>query len=218
MLKNKRTLIYGGIGAALVAVTLFVLWARNDFQALRSTAPPIHLIQDMYYQSKVGAQQGTTFFADRKSMRDHVPGTVPREGDIYPYTTFEEAEAELRNPLAGREDVLARGKNRFDAFCATCHSPSGQDTTAVVRKGMPKPPNLAGVNAKSYSDARLFHVISAGQNIMPGYADKLTPEDRWAIVNYVRVLQRAPLKYAEATPAAAVDSNAVKTTNAGQAQ
>ncbi len=202
MMKNKRPLYFTLATAGIIVVVLFILWAGNDFQALRSTEPPMQIRYDMQYQTKVGAQQPSTFFADRKTMRDHVPGTVPRNGSLYPYTTFQEAEAELTNPVAGNRDVLARGKNRFNAFCSPCHSVSGQDTTEVVRKGLQKPPNLAGANAKSYSDAHIFHVISAGQNIMPGYADKIKPEDRWAIVNYVRELQKAPLKYPENAPAA----------------
>ncbi|MFA6233104.1 MAG: c-type cytochrome [Bacteroidota bacterium] len=208
-MKNKRPLLYTLAAAAVIVVVLFVLWAGNDFQALRSTEPPLQIRYDMQYQTKVGAQQTSTFFADRKSMRDHVPGTVPRNGSIYPYTTFQEAEAELSNPFAGNRSVLARGKNRFNAFCSPCHSVTGQDSTEVVRKGLQKPPNLAGANAKSYTDAHIFHVISAGQNIMPGYADKLKPDDRWAIVNYVRELQKAPLKYPEAaSPANALPANA----------
>ncbi len=220
MLKNKRNLIIAALVVVVAAGSFLVMWAGNDFQSFRSTEPPIQIRYDMYYQKRLSAQQGSEFFADRIGMRGHVPGTVPRDGEIYPYATFEEAETELRNPFAGRSDVLARGKNRFDSFCATCHSPSGQDTTNVVRKGLPKPPSLAAPNAKSYSDARLFHVISAGQNIMPGYADKLKPEDRWAIINYVRELQKAPLKYAEAPkPAAADTAKATPTTaNTGQAQ
>lgn len=209
-MKNKRPIILTAAAAGVLAVVLFVLWAGNDFQALRSTEPPLQIRYDMQYQSKVGAQQKNTFFADGKSMRDHVPGTVPRSGSIYPYTTYQEAEAELTNPFAGNVAVLARGKNRFNSFCAPCHSVTGQDTTEVVRKGLQKPPSLAAPNAKGYSDAHLFHVISAGQNIMPGYADKLKPEDRWAIVNYVRELQKAPLKYAEAAKPAAVDTTSAQ--------
>ena len=201
-MNSKRTIIIAGATAAIAAVSLFVLWAGNDFQALRSEQPPIQLRYDMQYQSKLGAQQRSTFFADGRSMRDHVPGTVPRQGSLYPYTSYQEAEAELANPVAVNSAVLARGKNRFNTFCAPCHSVTGQDTTEVVRKGMQKPPSLAAPNAKGYSDAHLFHVISAGQNIMPGYADKLKPEDRWAVVHYVRVLQKAPLKYAAATTSA----------------
>ncbi len=190
----------------------FILWAADGFHPLRSKDPPIQVRYDMYYQSKYMAQEPTTFFSDGKVMRDHVPGTIPRDGSIYPYTTPEEAEAELSNPLAVSPDVLARGKNRYNTFCATCHSPSGQDTTEVVRRGLQKPPSLAAANAKGYSDARLFHVISAGQNIMPGYAGKIPEEDRWAIVHYVRELQKAPLKYPEA---ASVPSDTTAAQNGG---
>lgn len=202
-INNRRIPITLILTAAVVVVVFFALWAGNDFQALRSTEPPIQIRYDMYYQSKYMAQEQSTFFADRKAMRDHVPGTVPRNGTIYAYATPEEAEAGIAgNPLAVSPEVLARGENRFNSFCAPCHSVSGQDTTETVRRGLQKPPNLAAANARGYSDARLFHVISAGQNIMPGYADKLNEEDRWAIVHHVRELQKAPLKYAETAPAA----------------
>jgi hypothetical protein len=81
---------------------------------------------------------------------------------------------------------------------------------------MQKPPNLVADNAKGYSDARVFHVISAGQNIMPGYADKLKEEDRWAIVHYVRELQKAPLKY-PAIPSAPSDTTDGATGQRGNA-
>ena len=211
-INNRRIPIAFILAAASTVVVLLVLWAGNGFQSLRSTEPPIQVRSDMYYQSKSMAQEPSTFFADRKAMRDHVPGTMPRNGTIYPYTTPEEAEAALSNPLAVSPEVLARGENRFNSFCAPCHSASGQDTTEVVKRGLQKPPNLAGVNAKGYSDARMYHVISAGQNIMPGYADKLSEHDRWAIVHHVRALQKAPLKYPEGTAVAsntAVDSSGV---------
>jgi mono/diheme cytochrome c family protein len=188
------------IAVGVVIVIVFAMWAGNGFQSLRSTQSPIQLRSDMYYQSKSMAQERNSFFADGKAMRDHVPGTMPRNGSIYPFATPEEAETALHNPLATSPEILARGKNRFNTFCSPCHSISGQDTTEVVRRGLQKPPNLAAANAKGYSDARLFHVISAGQNIMPGYADKLPERDRWAVVLYVRELQKVPLKYAEATP------------------
>lgn len=196
-MKNKGTLSIAIATIGGLAVVFFFLWAGNDFQALRSRKPPIQIRYDMQYQTKVGAQQPNNYFSDGASMRPHVPGTVPREGSLYPYATVPEAEAELHNPLAGDISVLDRGKNRYNNFCAPCHSVTGQDTTEVVRKGLQKPPNLVASNARGYSDVHLFHIISVGQNIMPGYADKLTPEDRWMIVNYVRELQKEPLRYAE---------------------
>jgi len=214
-MKSKHYIVITVVLVLPLAAIAFHLWSGIGFEALRSRKPPFQIRYDMYYQSKVGAQQGSTYFADRSAMRGHVPGTVPRDGDLYTYTTWEMAEAELRNPVAGMSDVSGRGKNRYDSFCATCHSPSGQDTTEVVRRGMPLPPNLAGPNAKAYSDARLFHVISAGQNIMPGYADKLTPEDRWWIINYVRELQKAPLRLVEIH---SLDTTSTPTTTRGELQ
>jgi mono/diheme cytochrome c family protein len=196
-MKNKRPVLYAGIIAAALVIIFFIMWAGNDFQALRSDQPPYQLRFDMQYQKKFMAQEPSLFFADRKVMRDHIPNTLPRDGYVYRFKTYEEAEAELTNPIAGDMSVLARGKNRYDAFCAPCHSTNGQDTTEVVRKGMQKPANLAAEQAKNYSDVRLYHIISAGQNVMPGYADKLNPANRWAVVNYVRELQKQPLLYKE---------------------
>lgn len=188
---NKRKPLAFILLVAAGVVTIFALWAGNDFQALRSTEPPFQFPRwDMMYQTKLIAQEPSTFFADRKGMRNPVPGTFPREGEIYPFASPEEAEANLVNPIAAATaDILARGKNRFETFCAACHSASGWETTEVVNRGMPKPPSLLSAKTKSYSDAKIFHIISKGQNIMPGYADKLTPEDRWKVVNYVRTLQ-----------------------------
>jgi len=196
-MKNNRPLLFAGAVAGVLVIVFFIMWAGNDFQALRSGQPPFQLRYDMQYQAKYMAQEPSLFFADRKAMRDYIPGTMPRDGYVYEYKSPEEADANLKNPYAGDMSVFERGKNRFEAFCAPCHSSNGQDTTEVVKKGMQKPPNLAAAQAKNYSDARLFHIISAGQNVMPGYADKLTPDDRWKIVNYVRELQKQPLKYAE---------------------
>lgn len=199
--------------AGIVVVVLFVLWAGNDFQALRSKEPPIQIITDMYYQRKVAAQQPSTYFADRAAMRPAVPGTVPREGSVYTFTTWQQADSALAGAMpAATRELLARGENRYNAFCAPCHSVSGQDTTEVVRKGMQKPPNLLQ-NAPAFSNAHIYHIISAGQNIMPGYADKLKPEDRWAVVAWVRELQKAPLRHPLPTAApatATADSTAKK--------
>jgi mono/diheme cytochrome c family protein len=143
-------------------------------------------------------------------MRNSVPGAIPRDGDTFTDTSWQQTEARLRDPMPeATPALLARGRNRFDSFCAPCHSANGQDTTEVVRKGMQKPPNLAAANAKGYSDAHLFYVVSRGQNVMPGYADKLVPADRWAVIRYVRELQKQPLRYPD--PAVA-KKDTVKTT------
>ena len=195
-MKNKRFPLFPALVAATLLAVFVILWAGNDFQPLRSTEPPFQLRYDMQYQKKVGAQQPSTFFADRKSMREPVPGTVSRESYLFADTSYQQTEATLHKPFPeATAALLARGKNRFNTFCAPCHSENGQDTTEVVRKGMQRPPNLAATNAKGYSDAHIYYVISKGQNVMPGYADKLPPDDRWAVIAHVRALQKLPLRY-----------------------
>ena len=148
-------------------------------------------------------------------MRETVPGTVSRESYHFTDTSWQQTEASLANPFPTHTPaLLARGRNRFNTFCAPCHSENGQDTTEVVRKGMQKPANLAAANAKGYSDAHIYYVISKGQNVMPGYADKLSPDDRWAVVAHVRALQKLPLRYPD--PASTPQkSTTAQTTKAG---
>lgn len=204
-MKNKPFLWLTLVVGLIIVIVLFISWAGNDFQPLRSDSPPFQIRYDMHYQLKVGAQQPNTFFADRKSMRDQVPGTIPRDGSVFTDTSYQQTEASLRNPISPLTPALfERGRNRFHAFCAPCHSESGQDTTEIVRRGMQKPPNLAAPNAVGYSDQHIYYIICKGQNVMPGYADKLFPDDRWAIVSYVRHLQKAPLR--NYTPPAVADS------------
>lgn len=103
------------------------------------------------------------------------------------------------NPLdittaSTREYVLSRGKNRFEAFCTPCHNYDGQGNGSVVARGFQNPPNLRDEVTKAKSDAHLYHIISAGQNIMNGYGDKIQSNDRWAIVAYVREMQKLGVK------------------------
>jgi mono/diheme cytochrome c family protein len=212
-MKNKRPHWLLLSAAAIAAGALLFSWAGNNYQSLRSERPPFQLRYDMQYQDRVSAQQPSAFFADRKSMLNHVPGTVPRDGSVFTDTSYQQTETVLASPVAQLSAArIERGANRFNAFCSPCHSGTGQDTTEVVRRGMQKPPNLAAPNAKGYSDQRLFYVVSKGQNVMPGYADKLTPEDRWNVIGYVRQLQRAPLRNV-ASPAIA---DSTTTTAAGK--
>jgi mono/diheme cytochrome c family protein len=89
---------------------------------------------------------------------------------------------------------LSRGKNRYEAFCTPCHNYDGQGNGTVVARGFQNPPNLRDEVTKAKTDAHLFHIISAGQNIMNGYADKIKPNDRWSIVHYVREMQKLGVK------------------------
>lgn len=158
-----------------------ILWTSNQ--------PPLMVISDMDDQNKVKPQDKSNFFPDGGSVRPPVEGTVPRNGSLYTVESTDEAEAANVNTVPPTAFVLARGKNRFNTLCAPCHAKDAAGNGLVVQRGFTPPPSLLRPETKALSDGRLYHVISFGQNIMPSYADKLSPVDRWAVVHYLRTLQ-----------------------------
>lgn len=154
--------------------------------------PPVQVIPDMDTQAKVKAQGESRFFRDGNGNRLPVPGTVSRGVQPYPYVGKPElAVSELRNTVAPTREVLDRGRNRFETFCAVCHGVDGKGNGVVVEHGYPQPPSLHSKKINDYPDAMIFHIISSGQNAMPSYAAQITPEDRWATVMYLRALLRS---------------------------
>lgn len=181
----------GLLGIAFVVFWVLVLAGEKTWF---SEKPPLQILPDMDDQFRVDPQEASRFFADRRSFRTPPEHTVPRNGRAYPFTQTDLAKAEqtlTRAPFPPSPYALALGKNRYEAFCSPCHGPEGKGNGPVVQRGFVQPPDLTRPEAQAYSDARIFHVISAGQNIMPSYAPKLTEEERWAVVYYIRQLQRA---------------------------
>lgn len=120
-------------------------------------------------------------------------GTVPIGFAPFPYGAGEEealrAAAELENPLEPTPEVLARGKQVFETMCFVCHGPKGEGDGPIVGR-FPNPASLLADHARSYSDGRIFHVITRGQGLMPSHAAQVLPEDRWKVILYVRQLQQ----------------------------
>lgn len=185
-------IIIGVLLAALATFTIGVLSGRIWWF---SEEPPLMIIPDMDDQFHLKPQGEARFFADNRAQRDPVEGTLPRQGRSYPFAMGDVDSAEkyfaAGNPLPKTEFVLARGQNRFNTFCSPCHNYTGTGDGLVQRRGFgnQETMNLIRQAAREYSDAKIFHVISAGQNIMPAYADRISETDRWAIVHYVRQLQ-----------------------------
>lgn len=154
----------------------------------------IELIQDMMDQPNVKAQD---WDADRPGMgTGFLPpeNTVPRGKVPYPYATDPiAAENNLKNPLSGdmSAEVLKLGKEYYEIYCMVCHGGAGAGDGTVAEKMALRPPSLLTDKAKAYNDGRLYHIITAGQGVMGSYAAQITDEKkRWAIVNYVRSLQK----------------------------
>ena len=145
----------------------------------------------MMEQAKLKPQAASTLFADGKGMRPPVPGTVARGFLPYAYAGKpDEAGKFLVNPLPFSATVLERGRSGFLTFCSPCHGNFGHGDSHL-RGQFPNPPTLLSDKVRNWPDGNIFHVITEGQNIMPSYAGQVRRDDRWAIVHYIRALQRA---------------------------
>jgi len=88
-------------------------------------------------------------------------------------------------------ELLAHGRERFNIYCAACHGEDGYGTGIVVRRGFPAPPSLHELRLREAPDGHFFDVITRGYGKMLPFADRLTPDDRWAVVAFMRALQRS---------------------------
>jgi len=145
----------------------------------------------MLVQHKVTSQDKSDFFNNGISSREPVKGTVARGFMPYLFTDDPEGAAEnLVNPYVADEENIALGKRKYLTYCSPCHGDLGKGDSRL--KGQfPNGPTVHSDKVKSWTDGHIYHVISEGQNVMPGYKKTVTRKERWAIVNYVRTLQRA---------------------------
>jgi len=93
------------------------------------------------------------------------------------------------NPLPISRETLARGRERFDIYCSPCHSIAGDGDGMVARRGFPHPPSYHTERLRNAPDAHFYSVITNGYGMMYSYADRVAPDDRWAIIAYIRALQ-----------------------------
>jgi hypothetical protein len=187
------------------------------FRGGKSRRPPIELFPDMDRQPKLRPQTHNSLFADQFSSRLPVEGTVPRsnptalEGkEIYPFednplntgrvpgtTNFVETI-----PLPVTEQLLTRGQGRYAITCAPCHGASGDGKGITSKYNMIAMANFHDVRLVKMPDGELFNTITYGKNLMGGYGPNVTITDRWAIVAYVRALERSRLASLDDVPEA----------------
>ncbi len=144
----------------------------------------------MMEQDRVNAQSSSEFFADGRGMRTPVEGTVAKGFIPYPYKGQTNPTEVLANPFLPTKENIALGKAKYFTYCTPCHGDFA-DGDSRLRGQFPNPPTLHSKRARDFSDGMIYHIITNGQNVMPSYASQITRDERWAIVNYVRVLQRA---------------------------
>jgi mono/diheme cytochrome c family protein len=195
------TRILGGIAVVLTTLALIPLALIWRSRATTSPFPRWVVVTNMAKQPKLVSQAGSPLFADGRAMRPAVPGTVAR-GSLSADPVFEtgrrgEAFADAL-PVPVTPQLVKRGQERYDIFCAPCHGLSGYGDGVVSRRadrlqeGTWTPPSSLHTDlVRSRPSGQLFNTITNGIRNMPSYGSQVPPADRWAIVAYVRALQRS---------------------------
>lgn len=190
---------------ALLIALMLVLGVTGCTIGAESSDPPIVGIRNMYNQPRYDTQERRPFFADERSMRPQVEGTVSREMEKgLTWATGRTAQndgwvmqvpARIIERNGGARAFLARGENRFNIYCATCHGVSGDGKGMVSQRALSLgatglvAANLHDNRLRHIPDGQLFATITNGVRNMPSYAHNIPVDDRWAIVHYVRALQ-----------------------------
>jgi mono/diheme cytochrome c family protein len=165
---------------------------------------PIQVWDDMKHQQKFKAQAPVVgIFADGRSNRLLPDDTVARDAyrDNSAYNTgLENGMYVGKSPVPVTPALLEQGQTKFNIYCAPCHDQTGMGHGIIpARVPVWQPSNLTEDRVVQFADGDIFNVITNGRRTMPPYRYQVVVADRWAIVAYVRALQRA----AHGTPAEA---------------
>ena len=188
------------------AAALLVLAAAllSGCAGLASKSPPIEVWPDMDRQHKFGAQSENPLFGDKRTQRRPPEGTVAvgllKEDEAFHTGRGGNMYVGL-NPLAPYDKAtLEHGQRKFNTYCSPCHGQAGNGGGIVAKRAGPVlvPTNLINTNneggkirlIRGYTDGEIFDVVSNGRRTMKGYKYQVSARDRWAIIAYVRVLQR----------------------------
>jgi mono/diheme cytochrome c family protein len=203
--------IYYALGLIAVLALIPPLWIARARETT-SELPRLHLFKDMDSQPKFKSQTKSSLFPDRRAMRPPVAGTVAR-GELFEDDRLyrgiepgaivdEEALAEVNwtstIPLSITDERMRRGRERYNIFCATCHGRTGEGDGLVSLRALQLEQGTWIPATSLHMDylreqpvGQLYHTITHGVRKMPGYAAQISVEDRWAIVMYVKALQRS---------------------------
>lgn len=219
MSKLPRPFMFVLLGIVVLAMIPPAIIVR--MRTTKQSSPRIHWVQDMDNQPKFRAQHANPMFADGRAMRQPVTGTVAR-GELRADAHFnngvvDDAWATTFPPqTAVTPQLLARGQQRFAIYCTPCHGQTGYGDGLVNQRAlevMSNPIRSKGttwVEPKSIHDpevvaqpvGQLFNTITNGVRTMAGYQSRISERDRWAIIAYVRQLQRLEAASGAGTPPA----------------
>lgn len=202
----------------LFGLLVVLVVSITGFRGQKSARPPIEIFPDMVRQPKVKAQVPGTFFADGRGNRLPVAGTVPMgyasplhkpvDGSLgdasgpYDQIYFSSAPVYFDTGKIGEQwgtgmpfeitpEWIARGRERFTITCAVCHGATGAGTGISSKYGLATIANLHQDRIRVMADGEIFNTLTYGKNTMMGYGDRIQLQDRWAIIAYLRALQKS---------------------------
>lgn len=179
--------------------TFFVLailatFSIFGFRGEKSAKPPFIIFPDMDNQSKFKPQGSSPFFADGRTDRLPVPGTVARgflKEDDHAFLGKVGEEWARGFPMAVDQSVLDRGRAQYGIYCAVCHGGTGDGNGVTKPRGMLVTPSFHDDRLRDMAEGEIFNTLTNGKGLMGYYRDKLSAPDRWAVIAYMRVLQRS---------------------------
>lgn len=178
--------------AVIVVLGLGFLGLRG----MTSRQPPVMVFDDMVDQPKFRNQGETGFFPDGRQMRNPPAGTVawgraatsPDKALLVDDTANFDLE---KIPVAVDVALLEKGQKLYTTYCAVCHGGFGNGAGVTGNYGMAPPANYHSDRLRQVTDGYLYKVITEGKGLMGPYGPSIKPPDRWAVVAYVRAIQRA---------------------------
>ncbi len=200
----------------LSGVTIVAIFG---FRGQKSTGSPIEVFPDMVRQPRVNAQAPLGFFADGRGNRVPVDGTVPLGYEMpkverapggeeaagvlsHPRLSFSEGTDYYSTgkmgdrwgtglPVEVNEQLMERGRQRFTINCAVCHGATAAGNGVTKQYGLATVVSLQDERIRKMADGEIFNTITHGKNTMLAYGPNVTVADRWAIITYLRALQRS---------------------------
>ncbi len=200
---------------------LLLLVSMTGLRGWKSKRPPLELFPDMVRQAKYKAQTESSFYGDDRSARAHAMGTVPMgysapqeksddknismEVDLAgPYKNIQFSGSPTYRetgrmgtqwgtgiPFEVTPAIMQRGQERYTINCAVCHGATGQGNGIASKYGLNSIANLHQQRIRDMADGEIFNTITWGKNTMMGYGANVQVSDRWAIICYLRALQRS---------------------------
>jgi mono/diheme cytochrome c family protein len=187
------------------------------FRGIHSAKPPIEIFVDMVRNPRYDPQHESDFYADTRAARRPVPGTVPlgynipnaflstgannnkldQEPGAFSNATDYYNTGRIGDmygdgiPLKVDRAVLERGRERFNINCAVCHGPVGLGNGITSQYGLVGIANFHDARIRTMPDGQIFNTITLGKNTMGAYGSNISVEDRWAIITYIRALEKS---------------------------